>query len=285
MLRVIPDKIMRWSEITRDDESVDWVVEDRLFRVLARLCALRRAVLLTRTVPYTTDEVRSLAYSIDADFADWANRLPLEYAYMTRTIASSEDTFSDHYHAYKSFWIAGIWNVHRCGRILTHEIVMKTLLAHPASMTAHFIVMYRDSVAVVNQISSDICASVPYYFGADFVCDDSSYVPMALAGHSLLWPLFVVGTFPESSPSTQTWVIQQLQKVGDLTGIEQAKWLAHILRTKMQIMPWEKKLASSAEEVDEDGYWARLDRPGRPITFQPSALSNTESVTNELVHG
>lgn len=278
-LRLIPDKILLWSELPQEDEDVDWFVENRLFGILARFCMLRKAVFDTdHDMRYTQDEARSLAYSIDAEFADWANCLPWEYAYMTRTNENSEDTVFDHYHVYKGFWIAGVWNLYRCARILTNEIIMKILSIqiHSTSKAAQFKAMYRKSVDVASQLSSDIRASIPFYFGKGFSSNGSSNIPMAAAGHAVLWPLFVVCTFPESSSSTQDWAIKQLQKVSDLKGIKQATSLANILRNKTRVTAWDKR-ELSLNELKNVGYFRMLNCVSdRPSTSQELDLSDAE---------
>lgn len=257
---------------------MDWLVEHQLYQILARLCALRKAIYyFEHDVRYRKNEVRSLACSIDVDFADWANCLPLDYSYKIRIDGNHEYAFSKYSHSYKGFWPAGVWNIYRSARILTNEIILKTLSSPPASAPVTFDALRLASVAVSTQLCSEICTSVSFYFGGEFSSNSSTYVPMAASGHAVIWPLFIVGTFPEISAFVQGWVIKLLAKIGELAGIRQATSLAYILRTKARITAWDVKRASRVEVVDAMEFLDLLKCASeRPTTSLTLRLSDAE---------
>lgn len=217
--------------------------EQNLFKIIASLCTLRKD---EKEQKKDTSIILSLAASIDTNLADWVNDLSWEYSYMTRTNGRAEDLFGGYYYVYKSARKAAIWNTYRCARILVNEIILNSL-AHALDTES-----CRAAQALINQLSSDICASVLFHLWGDNSIQHSSYTPRAAAGYSLLWPLYVVGVFGQPNPM-RSWAIAQLDKIGGLMGIQQATSLANLLRMDKEIKVWDRMMMNNViEELAQD---------------------------------
>lgn len=217
--------------------------EQILFEIIASLCVLRKD---EKDQKKDTSTILSLATSIDANLADWVNDLPLEYSYMTRTNGRAEDLFCGYYYVYKTARKAVIWNTYRCARILVNEIILSSLAQVRDTEQC------RTAQALINQLSSDICASVLFHLWGDYSIQDSSNTPKAAAGYVLIWPLYIVGQFGQPNPM-RSWVIAQLDKIGGLMGIQQATSLADLLRMDKEIKVWDRMMMNNViEELAQD---------------------------------
>lgn len=226
--------------------------EQKLLKSIASLCALRRD---EKEHKYDTPTVLRLATSIDANLADWVNDLPWEYSYITRTKGRAEDLFCGYYCVYKCAQKAVAWNTYRCARILVNVIILNSL-APDSTMQALDNEQYRACQALINQLSNDICASVPFHLWGDYSMRDSSYTPKAAAGHALIWPLYIVGQFAKPF-SMRVWVITELDRIGDVMGIQQATSLAKLLRMDKEIKVWDKMMMNNVmgELAQEEDDW------------------------------
>ncbi len=249
--RVVPQMIIDWSEIVAESEPDQWP-EHRLFQIIVRLCTLRS---VTKAQRNESPAGLTTASSIDADLADWANLVPWEYAYMTRTDGKPDDLLCGYYHVYKNIRIAIIWNTYRTARIIANNIKVAWLTYHsPSTIDA---ARLRASEAIITQLTSDICTSVPFHLGKNGLSESSSLTPKAAAGQSLLWPLYVAATADEVSSSTQAWIVSQLDKIGNIMGIQQATSLANVLRMKKEIMIWDRMTTNRVTELllEEEDDW------------------------------
>lgn len=226
--------------------------ERDLLKIIASLCTLRKD---RKEQKKDTSTILGLAASIDVNLADWVNDLPWEYSYITRTKGRAEDLFCGYYYVYKSARKAVIWNTYRCARILVNEIILLTL-APDWTPQALDIEQCRASQALINQLSIEICASVSFHLWGDYSKRSSGYTPRAAAGHALLWPLYLVGAFGQPNPM-RNWVIAQLDKIGNLMGIQQATSLANLLRMDKEIKVWDKMMMNNVFEelAQEDDDW------------------------------
>lgn len=226
--------------------------ERSLLKIIASLCTLRKD---QKEQKKDTSTILGLAASIDASFADWVNDLPWEYSYMTRTEGRAEDLFCGYYHVYKSARKTAVWNTYRSARILVNVIILNSL-APDSTPQALDIKQCRAAQALINQLSGEICASVLFHLWGDYSKRDSSYTPRAAAGHALLWPLYLVGILGQPDPM-RSWAIAQLDKIGDVMGIQQAKSLANLLRMDRGIRVWEKMMKNNVFEelAEEEDDW------------------------------
>lgn len=216
-----------WSSITFKSESVEQILEKRLFLVTASLCALRRDFVGQRNDGL---DLVNRAHAIDADLEDFVNCLPCEFAYIPRKSHKTDDAFLDYYHVYTDIWFTGLWNMYRCARILAHEIILERIDSH-SMMTVSPKAQCQKSEVMMAQLSDDIAASVPFYLRGDHLRESSSYNPKAgMVGQSLLWPLFVIGRVCKPSSLMRIWVVRQMEKIARITGVQQNISIANFLR-------------------------------------------------------
>lgn len=214
------------SGISSESESVEELHERRLSLIMARVCALRSDF---KDQKNDGLDFIKRGHAIDADFEDWVNRLPCEFAYMTRKSGKTDDAFLDYYHVYRDTWTVTVWNLYRCARILTHEVIMEYSDSHSMTSVSPK-AQRRKSEVMIAQMTDEIAATVPFGLKGDHVGDDSSYTPNAVVGIALLFPLYVVARVSQRSSWTRTWVIRQLEKIGRITGVQQNTILAKVMR-------------------------------------------------------
>ena len=245
--RAVPQIVLEWRSAA---EGCGY--EIKLLKIIASLCTLRKD---EKEQKKDASTILGLAASIDANLAEWVNDLPWEYSYMTRTKGRAEDLFCGYCHVYTSARKALIWNSYRSARILVNEIILNSLASEstPQALGAE---QYLATQTLINQLSNEICASVLFQLRGDYPMRNSSYTPKAAAGYALLWPLYLVGLFGQPN-LTRGWVIAQLDKIGDLMGIQQATSLANLLRMDKEIKVWDKMTMNNAIEelAQEEDDW------------------------------
>lgn len=211
----------------------------RLDEIIIRLCTLLSILHSSKLVDSAI--IVPLALSIEADLAHWVDHLIPEYAYTIIPLQeASREVYSDNYHVYPQLRIARIWAHYRCSRILVHEVILDTISPLSLSSTnlqpTYHEVQRRTSERLLATITSDICASVPLYLGYN-----NCRPTPAAAGTFFLWPLSLVATRKYTSRSMREWVILQLDKIGDIMGIQQATTLARVLRTRKKLTAWDTR--------------------------------------------
>ncbi|OKO93414.1 hypothetical protein PENSUB_12477 [Penicillium subrubescens] len=175
----------------------------------------------------------SALLSIDEALERWVKSLTAEYGYKTSTVPGNyADVFLERHDSYPGIEITHTWNLQRCARITLRQALIEILSLHiglPSSQSTLSSFSYRGlfqtSDIIIQQNSSDICYSVPYIF---HYCDKpgSSSDMRAACIMSLLWPLYVAGTAHTTMSTTREWVIVQLKKIEEITGIQRAsQWL------------------------------------------------------------
>lgn len=215
-----------------ESETLDEIQDKRLFVVTARLCALR-SDFKART--HDDLDIVNRAHTIDADLEDWVNRLPCQYAYITRKKDEIDDSFLNYYHVYRDYWVTQVWNMYRCVRILTHEVIMECINSRSMT-TVSPSAQRRKSDAIIAQLSDEIAASVPFFLQGDHFEKASSYTLKAgVVGQSLIWPLYVIAQVPQASSSTRIWSILQMEKIGRITGVRTNTALADFMKKRHDI--------------------------------------------------
>ncbi len=217
-----------------------------MFPILTRLCALRG---IKESDTYNNPAVLTIANAIDADLVEWMDAIPPWLKYITKTSDDTENVLSGFYHVYPNIWIVGGYNLYRCARILTHELIVRWL----DRSFAHDPQQLQASEAILARLNAEICATVPCIFGQ---IDrngppNASYSPRAATGTWVLWPLYLAATMDSVTPTTRAWVIAQLDRLGRMMGLQQATTLAAVLRTQKEITAWDRFGTRIDEEVNE----------------------------------
>lgn len=247
---VVPPDIIEWAEIEAEAEiDNETRPEQQLFPIIGRLCALRAAA----ERPHGSDiKAVTLAKFIDSDLEDWKNSLPPAFSYSMIQSNNTEYVFSGTYHIYSNTWTAAVWNVYRCARILTQEIITAWLSRNSMPNPALDESQRRHSENLLANLAYDICASAPFILGASSSSVYSSQPARAASGTALLWPFYLAATMDQQLVGVRAWIITRLELIGRIMGIKQAESLANVLRTKREITAWDKFETVRADEVLDD---------------------------------
>ena len=196
-----------------------------------------RAAIANRTFSNDADVVSELL-AVDASLESWKTDLKIDWDYQTMQLNDTSDKyFRGMYHIYPSETAAEMWDSYRAVRILIHEIILQYMDNQDDSMLhAGFdeeaAPQTYDSVAVIREMSVQICASVPALLGT---MPDSEAAPTerrmvpASRGLSLLWPLFVMCDTPTVDAELREWVVGRLRVINTTMGIRQAGLMAETL--------------------------------------------------------
>jgi hypothetical protein len=206
--------------------------ENTLKAIAMRLCSLRAAIKTCVLTDYVA--VIAEAWSIDGDLANWSRLLPIEYAYtILPCLERASGTITGEYHVYTDTRIANIWNTYRCLRILANEVILDQFMKNGRAdfdCNQEFLSKY-----LMDLLFTEVCCSVPPFLRTD----ESPTCPRAL-GSFFLWPLYLVAATNYASNMTREWVINQLEKIGDIMGILQATAVANVLRSNGDITSWQR---------------------------------------------
>jgi len=246
----MPQTILKLSQKSRDLADGDARHIEHLAYVnmeFSKLCADVKKGHLTDPTTIISD-----ALALDVKMVSWALSLPYEWVYTTidnpsdresRKFNSEFGPFGTHHHLYKDLICCSSWNNWRAARLLLHEIILNNadLLEMQSQTPGHNLELSRvaeRTKAIMHEVIADICATVPYHFGA---LDDGSISEgynATSAGHALLWPLFLAADCPVSSQEVKQWVIMCLGKIGHGMGINQALAMAKLLNDGLSPRTW-----------------------------------------------
>jgi hypothetical protein len=260
----IPETITSWSLLSLPYESGEDLTASKLSFLVIEFCNLRS--LMTSMHDFTNSAaIVSAALMIEASLAAWAAESPYRYN-IVPLMARSDAVFADYYHTYSSILTATSWNSYRSVRILLNELLIVQLshlcqsefqyededeefpnLAEDSQflLQQQYQSQISHSRAVIVQLTQDICASVPYYLcdapsGSYLLTEhpQSEQLPRAACGNLLLWPLFTAACTNMVSNVMRAWVVQRLEKIANVMGIQQARALAILLCLRKDPPTW-----------------------------------------------
>jgi hypothetical protein len=223
-------KIWELSELAETKDDQDAGPRERLFRIIVRLNDLSIKVDKADKSAENLGSLLSEAIGFEADLETWAITLDQTWNYtvVERASLSTSEPFCSatgrkKYHTYGSLAIAGMWNFYRQMRIIVNEMIRSIahyLLGFQWTYEGEQIML--QSIAVMDQLADDICASIDYYF---------IYGAPGVGGVlRLQLPLFVAAICTDKSSERFTWILQMLDMLATLTGFEQTNSLAQRLR-------------------------------------------------------
>jgi hypothetical protein len=108
------------------------------------------------------------AQTLDNVLVIWANDLPIENRYSTRTVQDDEignRIFDSTVHIYPTVGHAGIWNRYRALRLAVNDIMLKTLSVLAESSDSDTESLEEAVKLRIQRLAEDLCASVPYMLG------------------------------------------------------------------------------------------------------------------------
>ncbi|KAK5995777.1 Transcription factor dbaG-like protein [Cladobotryum mycophilum] len=198
------------------------------------------------TIKVMQDMVKK-AQIIDRDCVTWARSLPEHFRYQT-VAWEQHDTYSDYSRAevfpgridaYQDLWVASIWNMMRCSRIILASIVVRCTAWICAPVDYRSTPEYAAAARICVEIIEDIIASVPYQLGwfanrkyllqhpslSQFACGLED-TPKSLAGYFLTWPLACVQGQDYTTELQRAWVKERLVYIGKELGLRYALMLS-----------------------------------------------------------
>ena len=144
------------------------------------------------------------------------------------------------YAIYHRYWIAGTWNIYRVTRIFIAEVVLTQVdtllnLLQSPTKTLELLTQRTKSLAIISEMASDICASVPYILGHNQPYHDQFInPPPAACGFFLLLPLYLAGSTVGVPHTMRMYVLGRLRYIGHRLGIQQSLLLEEILGGRIQ---------------------------------------------------
>ncbi|GKZ35282.1 hypothetical protein AbraIFM66950_005877 [Aspergillus brasiliensis] len=190
------------------------------------------------------------ANDIDRSLCSLVDNVPVDWHFQVLELeTTSELVMETQYHVYPDAWVAGVWNNIRTCRLLLHQEI-KRQLGCVRDTPLFDAVQYQQSVILMQQLVSDICASVPQYCGylpeipgdlsvtqqvtllADalpFDNQSSNGIPATAGVYLLFWPLLYAGQMADSEKQ-RDWIIDRMRYIGKTTGIQQAFVFEDILK-------------------------------------------------------
>ena len=205
----------------------------RLAGIVVSACALLASIKESRVARPDISGCVSALLSMDEALERWAENLEAEYGYTTsETSTNHEDPFMQRYDLYPGIEIANTWNLQRCARITLRQAIIEILplnidlsCSHSALSSSCYQGLLHTSDMIIQQNTNDICYSVPYIFKFHDKTGGSGDM-RATCAISLLWPLYVAGKAHPPFSTTREWILAQLKKIEEVTGIQRAKSMA-----------------------------------------------------------
>lgn len=216
--------------------------DDELFFLMAQvadICAsLRHGAFIEPT------RVVKEALKLDTELKSWAMFVDSSwhYAVIDNPESANENScdspfrrvYGKQYHLYPSTVVSAGWNDYRFVRLILLEVVC-ALSDHLARKDEVAAVEHQRTIsnctAVSQQLTEDICASVPYHLGAteSSTLEDWNGTPPG-GMTRLIWPLFVASDCNGASPELVKWITNTLSRIGHGVGIQQAVVMSNLLK-------------------------------------------------------
>ncbi|TVY81448.1 hypothetical protein LSUE1_G004656 [Lachnellula suecica] len=235
-----------------DTSDVSW----RLSEVTVRYIGFRAAIKAGSL--FDPDTIIATATEMDKEMAALMAEFPSEWLPQPVPLSKPSDlVFESHYDVYANYKLAEAFNMIRAGRIPLLDLIREQCQAassYPGSFQAFAYLKRVHSVkASVEDIASDICASVPQLAGYPLLLEQDSSVSPAAAdstkciklqpgneasAYSLLWPLFTVANSPACSESARVWISRHLCILGRLLESDYALELAGCLQRREERDVW-----------------------------------------------
>lgn len=129
------------------------------------------------SMSYRYDEMARLrrllaeAQTLDDALVIWANNLPTENRYSTRTlqgdgrVETGNKILDGTVHIYPTVGHAGMWNRYRALRLTVNDIMLKTLFVLTESPDSDTESLEDAAKLRIQRLADDLCASVPYMLG------------------------------------------------------------------------------------------------------------------------
>lgn len=183
-------------------------------------------------VPELLQRIRE-CLDLEASLRAWTMSPPPEYRFDVVGVeklpasSTSEDLFySSTAHVYRDYCSAFTWNRCRGARLVVNGLINKAtgwaqMITHSNEQAdVSTLLGHVESKQTILQLVDDICASVPYQFGAteaNFVSGQYSETT-ATQIYPLVWPLMFCSGALYVPESQRAWTREKLNQIGQITG-------------------------------------------------------------------
>ncbi|WEW54715.1 hypothetical protein PRK78_000138 [Emydomyces testavorans] len=246
------------SKVTRAE-----VILEDLTRLLARLANLRASI--KEGVVSAPLEILCMALNLRADLISFAHSVKLTYAFQKvknqdgKSMFFSPDfVYGEYFHVFPDFYAVNVWNGYYSARITLNATIFKYFSQLQSSsspldppLPGEIYEKIEQDQRDMNQVAKDICATVPFALG--MVRWDSNTVSVdptgtcALGGFLLLWPLYLAAEAADAQLDLRAWVISRFEYIGRSFGINQALWMADMIKEKSSI---HESITSESSELE-----------------------------------
>ncbi|OAP64794.1 hypothetical protein AYL99_00766 [Fonsecaea erecta] len=239
-----------WVECADIGENREFVhFGNRLAEIVETLASVR--ALIKASVKQEIEDVSSMLLPIDNMLQRWEDQLPMPWRPRPHPACCSEDC-SLHTQfegmpceVYPDLYCASIWNNYRGARILIHETLLSTAVSSPITTEVDSKQLHT-TINLLHRMSTGICLSVDYHLRPNLKTPhyNSNDHQNAMGAHSipggelLLWPLFMAGALPTTSPERKIWISNHLKRIGNNLGIGLALSMSQSLCHERDTIPF-----------------------------------------------
>jgi hypothetical protein len=219
----------------------------KLFHITVEVCSIREKECYIKGYD---PGLLNTSFEIDKSFEEWVKGLPEKLKFLT-VIDQTGISLEGFYHHYPNALSASLMNAYRCARILLNSLMYRQLSQWSSSALAQsWIKDHKSPRDILTQLSSEICASIPFYY------IDTQFYPLnAITGQGLIWPLYTVATTSVVTMQTRAWIIAKLRDISQKTASLQGLALANALCKTFEITAWNRKETIEAIDDDRDVEW------------------------------
>ena len=189
-------------------------------------------------------EIITCTTELDHQFVLLAKNMPSTWLYSTTYAEeTSERTYAQYFDRYPDHFTAQTWNVLRIMRILLNEMIRTSCVERALkSFKEASSSSYHLDIAThtIDMMAKEICASAPQYTSYRTAIRDSEGHSslQILQCYTLIFPLYVAGSYASSTTRIKPWIIKQLRLMSDEAGVRNAGVVADFLETAAGVSPW-----------------------------------------------
>ncbi|KAH8656674.1 hypothetical protein BGZ60DRAFT_145751 [Tricladium varicosporioides] len=239
-----PDEAEKWLELVDGEVLSRQSVLSTINLKTARLCAEAQDLFDMKD----QDElwligllnIIKAGIELDRQYQTWSETPEDYWLYQVVRSSYPNNPARPHHHIYYDTTVGFIWNNFRSVRIHLHEILLHccTLIeAQPSGqpMLSAFEETRRESSIVIQDMITDICASIPFCLGLiDRGGRATTERPQSIEGYRCMYPLYLAMVSAKEGGEIQTWIRDKLEWISAAMGIR----LAMILARRPKRDPW-----------------------------------------------
>lgn len=187
--------------------------------------------------------------TVDQQHINWARELPEYFRY--KSVAWEDNVPNGNYglaevfpgrvDAYQDLWVASVWNLMRCSRIILASLIVRCAAWVCSPVDYRTTPEYATAARTCVDLITDIIASVPYQLGwfskrkellerdnlSTFGCGEEDALK-GLPGYFLTWPLTCIQGQDYTTDAQRAWTKGRLNYIGNQLGIRYANMLNQV---------------------------------------------------------